>query len=362
MSGRNDVAVEPASEHAEWTTPDRTAGIDTQGGQMNLPLSRGTQMTRAEEAFDAGETPADANPIDLRERFEHGLGRQLAAARERAGLTVADVASRLKLPIRLVERIEADDYAGISDGVFLRGYLASYARLVDVPIEFATRVAAAHAHTAPLVATGTISRTRYLFERYSVGATYLVLTAIIVVPAVWLATHGGLEQTFVRTAPLDPPARIMTPVAMPPADALAQRDDNTAEAPANVTTGPVEPPPVIASMAPFTSASAPQPEPAPATTQAVAAGHALVLQLAEQSWVEIIATDGRRIEYGMLAGGSAHTYRTDGAVSVRIGNAQGATLSIDGRALEIAPYQRANVAHFRVLADGSTGRAERAEQ
>jgi len=306
-----------------------------------------------------GETrSSDGDPIDLRERFEDSLGFQLARAREHHGLTTADVAGRLKLPQRLVERLEADDYEGIGDGVFLRGYLASYARLVGVPVEFANRVASQHARVAPLVATGTISRTRYLFERYSVGATYLVLTAIIVVPAVWLATHGGLEQNFVRTTPLDPPARISTPVATP-ADTLARSDFDAVATPAGPAPGPVEPPPVVASMTPFPTAAAPQPAPAEPLAPA---GRALVLRLAEQSWVEITGSDGRRIEYGMLAAGSEHRYRADGPVSVRIGNAQGASLSVDGRPLDVAPFQRGNVAHFRVLADGSAGRAERTEQ
>jgi len=38
---------------------------------------------------------------------------------------------------------------------------------------------------------------------------------------------------------------------------------------------------------------------------------------------------------------------------VRIGNANGATLEVDGKARDIAPYRHSNVAHFRV-ADGET--------
>lgn len=326
---------------------------------MPLPLSRGLQMTRAEEAFATSSAPADEQSIDLRDRIGDGLGHQLTQARQRCGMSLADVAGRLRLPLRLVERIEADDYAGISDGVFLRGYLASYARLVGVPVDFATRVADANAKVAPLVATGTISRTRYLFERYSVGATYLVLTAIIVVPAVWLATHGGLEQNFVRTAPLDPPARITATVSTPP-DASSVAATEPAQTGAEASQMPAETSPVVASMTPFQVAQ--PPAEAPAAMVDVGSGRAIVLKLAEQSWVEIAAADGRRVEYGMLAAGSEHAYHADGPLSIRIGNAQGASLSIDGRTLDIAPYQRGNVAHFKLLADGTPGRADRVDQ
>src|SRR4029077_16302842 len=71
-------------------------------------------------------------------------------------------------------------------------------------------------------ATGKVSRSRYLFDRYSVSATYLILTALIVVPAVWLATHGGLEQNLAHTTPLDNPT---STIAQLPADTQAPAGD-----------------------------------------------------------------------------------------------------------------------------------------
>jgi cytoskeleton protein RodZ len=374
-----------SDENKPMSTPEDTAdadkgelprgmrGIDDAGeepgGQMMLPLPRGIRTMRAEEASQLNHpaTIVDGDPsMDLRERVDAALGHHLVAARELRGWTRAEVATRLKLPVRLVERLECDDYAGISDGVFLRGYLASYARLVGVPVEQATRVAQTHARTVPLVATGTISRTRYLFERYSVSATYLVLTAIIVVPAVWLATHGGLEQNLVRTTPLDPPAHV---ASSPTTTSIALPEQHMAEDHAGdvpVESAPSlslpEQTPVVASMAPFSAAPASAPEPtSAASARAGEGGHLVRLTLAQQSWVEIVATDGRKLEYSMLAAGE-HTYRNDSAATVRIGNVQGAELDIDGAAFDLAPYQRGNVAHFKLLADGSIARPSRVEQ
>ena len=340
---------------------------------------------RAEEATEVNEHSASqdvhaaAAPMDLRDHVEAPLGQRLAAAREQRGLTVADVAARLRLPLKLVERLERDDYAGISDGVFLRGYLSSYARLVGVPEEQAIRVVQTHARTAPLIATGTISHTRYLLDRYSGSATYLVLTAIIVVPAVWLATHGGIEQSLVRTTPLDPPAQhiVLADPATSAPSALSEAPGVAPGAgarPATATPYPGTQPdmnvqeqaPVVASMTPFPSVAPTveppaeiHPAPAPVTGEGA---HLIRLKLAEQSWVEIVAADGRRLEYGMLAAGSDHSYRSDAQVSVRIGNAQGAEVSVDGNAFDLGQYQRGNVAHFRLLADGSAARPGRVEQ
>jgi cytoskeleton protein RodZ len=358
-------------------------GIDEQGdefgSQLTLSLPRGIHTMRAEEAPEVNQHPATPDTtdpdvsMDLRNRVESPLGQRLAVERERLGWTRADVASRLKLPVKLVERLEYDDYDGLSDGVFLRGYLASYSRLVGLPVEQATRVAAAHTRTAPLVATGTISRTRYLFERYSVSATYLALTAIIVVPAVWLATHGGLEQSLVRTTPLDPPAHVgavattTTPLPLESSGTSAQNSDALA---AETTTQESSAPashdqaPVVASMAPFPASTATEISPEQVAPAAASAGgvHLIKLKLAQQSWVEITAGDGRKLEYGMLAAGSEHVYRSDGPLSVRIGNAQGAEVSVDGAAFDLTPYQRANVAHLKLLADGTGARPGHVEQ
>jgi len=366
--------LSPLDEVADANMGELPRGIrgiddkgDEPGGQMALPLPRGTRTMRAEEASQlihpAPTVEEEDGAMDLRERVESALGQHLAAAREQRGWTRAEVASRLRLPVKLVESLECDDYAGMSDGVFLRGYLASYARLVGVPVEQATRVAQTHARTAPLVATGTISRTRYLFERYSVSATYLALTAIIVVPAVWLATHGGLEQNLVRTTPLDPPSHVAsspttTNIAVP---VQPEAESRAGDVPA--VSKPPEPTPVIASMAPFPSAPASAPEPAAPPAASEGEGeHKVKLRLAQQSWVEIVAADGRKLEYSMLAAGSEHVYRSDSVVTVRIGNVQGAQLDVDGATFDLTPYQRGNVAHFKLLADGSITRPSRVEQ
>jgi hypothetical protein len=194
--------------------PGGGAGIDEQGSasgsQMMLPLREETDVATAHEFDDGHLENADTTP---QPRNAESLGARLRDAREAHGWNVGDVVAELRIPARIIERLEDDDYAGFSDAVFLRGYLNSYARLVGVPVDETVKVVDAHARVAPLVATGTISRSRYLFERYSAGATYLTLTAIIVVPAVWLATHGGLQQNLARVTPLDPPPAHVADIA-----------------------------------------------------------------------------------------------------------------------------------------------------
>jgi cytoskeleton protein RodZ len=72
----------------------------------------------------------------------------------------------------------------------------------------------------------------------------------------------------------------------------------------------------------------------------------------------VVGEDGSRMEYGLLPAGSNKTYRSDQALDVRIGNASGAQLSIDGQAVALENFRRANVARLRVeIADGKAAAA-----
>ncbi len=371
-------AGQPTARECRADSPIGMQGInidqDEGDRQMALPLHEETSTMASHPADECADEPkpAIAAPtseirIPASDAQGRGLGLRLREAREAYGWSVAEVSAELRLPARIIERLEKDDYAGISDAVFLRGYLTSYARLVDVPVSAVDRVVQANAHVAPLVATGTISRSRYLFERYSASATYLTLTALIVVPAVWLATHGGLQQNLARVTPLDPPpsAQVTTlatpglPAAEPVAQAHADLPASAPEAPSASS-----PAPIVASMTPFTIAPAPQPATPESGQDTATAGqgtHTARLKVAQQSWVEVTAADGRKLEYSMLAAGTEREYHSDGALSVRVGNAQGAELHADGNAVDLLPFQRGNVAHVKLFADTASA-AERSRQ
>lgn len=329
----------------------------------DLPTAQVEARTEFDDAPD--NTPAEpASGRDIRFRRddpgagEASFGATLRATREQRGWTQTDVGARLKLPIRLIERLEQDDYAGMTQGVYLRGYLTSYARLLDLPVSVAEQVAEERVEAVPLVATGTTSHSRYLFDRYSVSATYLILTALIVAPAVWLATHGGLEQNLARNLPLDG-ALVALDEPMP-GSALAANASVDPGAPRRTIA--VDPPPIISSIASFpslqTAAPAEQETRVPQirAPEVMPDGHSLTLRLTEESWVEVLDTEGKRVEYGLLPAGIERSYHASGPLSVHLGNADGATILADGKVVDLAPFRRANVVRLTVF-DAESGSA-----
>ena len=64
------------------------------------------------------------------------LGSELRTARERAGLSLSEIAARTRIPERSLRAIEENDFASVPRGIFVRSFIRTYAREVGVdPVE-----------------------------------------------------------------------------------------------------------------------------------------------------------------------------------------------------------------------------------
>jgi cytoskeletal protein RodZ len=61
------------------------------------------------------------------------LGHTLRQLREAKGMSIEELSRATRVPVTSVERIEADRFDELPGEVFVRGFLKSYARAVDVP-------------------------------------------------------------------------------------------------------------------------------------------------------------------------------------------------------------------------------------
>jgi cytoskeleton protein RodZ len=317
------------------------------------------EQTTPEAAPNTAVTEPDMPPElpvpDCIEAVE-SLGMRLRAAREARGMRCVEAAHQLKLPLATIQALEADSYERIGDGIYLRGYLTKYLRLLNLPQVLAERVLSAHEQPPPLITSGTVSRPRYLFQRYSVSALYLILTGVIIVPAVLLATRGGFEPNLAQITPLDAP-ETTTPAPAVNSSAASENGVTTTSAPPLIAQAADETP-LVASLAPFPAAKRDAGDGSDADKTAVAAmppnspgRHGLRLSLTEPSWVEIVASDGEKLDYGLLSAGTVRSYSSDKSIDVRLGNSNGATIEVDGKAQDLTPFRHANVAHFK-LSDG----------
>ncbi|MGY0652696.1 helix-turn-helix domain-containing protein [Luteimonas sp. A537] len=267
--------------------------------------------------------PPDHNTADAHQ----GCGQRLRTAREAAGLSVQDVASRLKMPVRVVKSLEAEDWSRLGAPVFIRGQLRSYGRLLGLATD-TVHAASGVAAVQPVELTPRtyVPRMRIVAEQFARRLVYVVITGAIALP-VWL--HLSPQDTV--SGSLDVPVSTPSRTAVP---------------------GQRGPTPLVASMAPV-QRSAPIPV---ATLPVDAAG--LELRLEADSWVEIAAPDGSIIEQSLLGAGAVRSFAAGEVGGVVLGNAGAVGVRRDGVEQDLSPYLRANVARFTVSSDGSLAPVE----
>lgn len=336
-----------------------------------MTATHNNQVEQGEEASGvSGAFPREGNSFGA-DTHERDFGNRLRAAREASDLGLLQCAQALRLPVRVLRQLERGDYEGMDSKVYLASYIGKYARHLGIN-EGSTQVELDRIKNVEptLVATGGISHSRFLFDRYATAATYVVLTAVIVVPMIWLGVRGTLDHSLTSLAPLD-----ATPVAQQDAGSSAAgyqpqpSASKTTRSPLLVKPANVPEQPLMASMAPFLNFDSEAVQPATVAVPSVPAldtgaldtgsgSHKLSLSLAAQSWVEVSRADGTRLEYGLLPAGTHKTFHSDQALQVRIGNAQGAQVSIDGESVALEDFRHANVAHFRMqVQDGHAAAA-----
>jgi cytoskeleton protein RodZ len=250
-----------------------------------------------------------------------GAGAALRQAREAAGMSLEQVASQLRMTVRAVANLEADDWSSLGAPVFVRGQLRSYARLLGIDIEpYIEQAPVAAVAPSTLVShTHTPGYQRFA-EQIGRRAIYVAITAAIAVP-VWLGTRSHFGNGELAVQSLDVPATTAQTEVATPSQAAPART------------------PLVASIAPL-----------PAAPQSSAA---LTITFNGDSWVEILGPNDQVLERGLLTAGQQRNYKLGEVGRVKLGNIDAVEVKRAGVAVDLQPFSRANVARFTLSSDGS---------
>lgn len=273
------------------------------------------------------------------------LGLRLRRAREARGLSQAAAAAALRLPLAIVEAMEREDLARLGAPIYVRGTFSSYARLVGVSTVVVDGFCRGlDLAPQPLTQANHAPRSRRVLDRYLKRAAYVALTASIVPSVIWLASLDR-QPPAVQTL-LEAPAR---PVQTVP---------EAANPPAPGESAAATPAPQETALQPIKAALTPSyasvPVAAPATTPDPApALDVLVLRFVQESWFEVLDAAGRPIESGIAVAGSERSFAAAEVGKVSLGNAHGVQVERGGQVVDLAPFQRANIARFALSSGGS---------
>ena len=254
-----------------------------------------------------------------------GVGAQLRAARERAGLTIAAAARKLLVGEQVLEALESERFEALGASIYVKSYLRRYADLLGEP------VAPLYERLASRLLLPQPDLTRApRAARPKAGFVGRILSALAVLVVVGLAWWGWSHRREVVAIPVV--SRLVS--TRLPAVPVGRAGAVSARA----APEPVAPAPAVSPHA----AAAPG-----------AATARITLRFPAASWVAVIDAAGRSIYRGMVAAGARRSFEGRAPLHVVLGYASGVAVRIDGRPASIASYVgRDHAVSFDITAGG----------
>ncbi|MCW3481364.1 helix-turn-helix domain-containing protein [Neisseriaceae bacterium JH1-16] len=274
-----------------------------------------------------------------------GVGTRLKAAREAAGLSLGDVADRLKLSIRQLEALESDSYDVLPGPAFVRGFVRNYARFLD--IDSAPLMAALESRV-PSVAK-VVENFAHEVEpepgevESSRSRGPLVVLGLLVVVGLAGAGWWWSKSNAEKPAASNELAPMMAEQASAPAEATSSAPAAAASAP-SAAPAPVAKPAVPA-VAPVVAAKATSSAPA---AEAVSDGGEVKLKVSGDAWVSVVDATGKKLVFQTLNAGTEKSVNGKPPFAVRIGNAPAVELSYNGQPVDLKSKTRGTTANVKL--------------
>jgi cytoskeleton protein RodZ len=284
-------------------------------------------------------------------------GALLKAARQQAGLHLAVLSVNLKVPVRQLEALEADQYPADQSPVFARALAASMCRQLRVdpaPVLALMPMSANYlephgAVRQAYVAPADLGRVRRAStdvptKAWWAAGAMLVLIAVLIWaphPAQWAWLHA--VTAAVASPEPEPKSEPVTNVTAAAAQATPQNAPViTDPSLSGGQGGPVPLPMVIpgtagmpaAASVPVATSAAPVPE--------------LIFSALNTSWIEVRDSQNQLLWNGVLNTGDSKRVQAPQPVSVVVGRADAIQVSFKGQPLDLIPHTKVNVARFEV--------------
>ncbi|MEQ1662681.1 MAG: RodZ domain-containing protein [Thiobacillus sp.] len=264
------------------------------------------------------------------------VGAQLREARETQGLSVDEVATRLRLMQRQIVAMESDDFNSLGQPVFARGFVRNYARLLDVaPEPLLEQMTGAPEIKIEAVAAPVPPSSNWFASPWLLGLLFgLLLLLAVPVGLYWWLNSAPEDEPVAVTSKQDSfvkpvPAKQMTLVPAPALPAPAEVLPETVDATPVATPATTVEPPLVNEA------------PAPSAVRGV-----VKLAFGDDSWVEVKDATGRMVHRQLNKAGSQVEIQGQPPFELVVGNAAQAQMSYNGRVIDLKPFIDVTVARF----------------
>lgn len=286
------------------------------------------------------------------------LGQLLRQTRESKGLTLADVERVTRIRLSYLEALEAEDFDSLPGSVYVRGFLRNYANFLGLKAE---EVLALYAKLQKVTASREPPESKLRLDvpivvsaeparrRLRAGWVFLaVLLGLALGAALWWAYMTYIASGYIQIPwPILLPAltqATLTPsptFTPPPATPIPTGEIATTVLPVMPTTPAIPSTPSATSSATMTftpvSTATPTYTPSPTATSTttftptpkVYRGVELTVEITATTWLRVFV-DGLQVYEGTLEPGEKRTWEGLERVGLRVGNAGGVILTVNG--------------------------------
>jgi cytoskeletal protein RodZ len=224
------------------------------------------------------------------------IGESLADARRQAGLTVSQVSQQTRIRESIIRDIEQGDFSACGGDFYARGHIRSIAGVVGTdPTPLISEYDTDHGPLHPLRAAEVFEHSKpiKIRERRSPSMTMIVVVLLLAIIG-----YGAYRLVSSHDKSGGHPAAL-----------------------AGTTTGSSRP---SVKPTPTTKAS---PTPSASPSDVV-----IKVDAVEECWVQLTkSSDGSQIYMGVVPAGTSMTWTEKQAVSLRLGNPGGITLTVNGQ-------------------------------
>jgi cytoskeleton protein RodZ len=272
----------------------------------------------------------NTNSSDSVELPKQGSGSILAAERKAQNKTVEDVAEELNLSVTQIRTIELDQTEGLPEPTYVRGYIRSYARILDLDptqvLENYLNPNWQQSSKLDELPKG-IGSALGAEDGSNSGGVARWLAVLLLITLVAFAWFSGW---FNGVADVKPPLVSSELTSTP----------NTSSADIQPTTED------SSSVAPNSEAPTESVETGSAAGDLAENINELVLNFSQTSWIDIRDADDKRLAYRSYTKDEELIVSNKGRLNVFIGNAEGVNIKHNGVEMDLSPYREGVYAKF----------------
>lgn len=288
------------------------------------------------------------------------LGDLFTKAREKLELSQKEIASRLNLKEEIIAALDANDFDKLPAPIYVKGYIRSYARAVNLDADNLIKIYQGTADSPPEILPDVKPKIQASSKDTPVKAmTYLVtFTLMILIIAWWQGQNIVDTDLFLNKVNTSeggeyPGGFTYTYDIVTHPETLTMPEIESSEYMTEIMDDTVSPDILELHETPNLEPYKPTPRDQLSTDDisnlnAQTNSGTLKMELTAESWIEVNDALGKKLYIDLAKPGEKISLTGTLPLSVKLGNARAVSVNFNGKAFDTGKYTKAGVARFRL--------------